>query len=488
MGARTPLPIGFGFYQSDVLPFSAQRCVNWYPVVAEGPALNVKALFQPSGLKQFADTALGANRGGMQMSELPYHINGTSLVSEDAAGVVSTLGTIAGTGRVSLANNGQYLVILVPGVIAYAYDNSTSTLTQITDADFRVSDTVVYKDGYFVFSSSDGAVFFNSALNDPFTYDALDFGTAEINPDKIVALHVNHNEIFVCGTETIQLFQNVGGTGFPFQAIPGANIQKGVHAKFSTVEFDNTFCFIGGGLNERSAIWKVTGSSSATKISTNAIDTEVQKFTQAEISDAFAMTWSERGQFFAAFTFESERIPSRTFVFNATASAFAQQSVWFEMQSGLSKEGNRWSVQSIVAAHGKLLVGDSVTSIIGEIDYDTLTYYGEPIYRRMVSQPFDGGGTAIFAGELEATFENGTGLTTGQGSDPQVMYDFSDNGGRTTKGPFKRDIGKIGEYGRRSIWRRQGRFPVARNVGLTVTDPIRANLIRIAATPTLGSQ
>lgn len=483
---RIPLPIGFTFYQSSSSPFSSQRCINWIPHVAESAALSNNALFQPSGLKQFADTMAGVNRGGMEMSSVPYFVNGNSLVSVNSAGVVTTIGTIAGSGRVSLANNGQYLVIVVPGSTSYAFNNVDNTLLPITSVNFRTSDTVVFKDGYFVFSSSDGSVFFNSSLNDPFTYDALDFGTAEINPDRIVALHVNHNELFVAGSETIELFQNIGGTGFPFQRIPGANIQKGVTAKFSLVEFDSTFCFVGGGLNERPAIWKVTGSSSAAKLSTDAIDYAIQKFSPDEIANSFAYTYSEQGQLMAMFTFESEVIESKTFVYNGTASALSGQAVWFELQSGVID--NRFNVQSVVSAYGKILVGDSTTGIIGELDQDTLTYYGDEITREMTTSPFSQNGTDIFAGEFEATFESGVGVTTGQGSDPLVGMSFSDNGGRTFKGPFNRSIGKIGEYGRQSVWTRQGRFPVARSIKLRITDPVKANLIRLAATPSIGAQ
>ena len=67
-------------------------------------------------------------------------------------------------------------------------------MVRITDPDWIVSDTVVFKDGYYVFTASDGSVFFNSALNDPLTYDPLDFGTAEINPDRTVDIKKNYRE------------------------------------------------------------------------------------------------------------------------------------------------------------------------------------------------------------------------------------------------------------------------------------------------------
>jgi hypothetical protein len=490
---RLPLPIGFTFYQSESRPISSQRCVNWIPHVAESAAISTRALFQPLGLKQFANTGLGINRGSITADGVPYFIQGNSLASLDVSGTVTNHGTITGSGGVSLAVNAknadtgsQFIVIVVPGGNSYAFATVTNVLTQITDANFRTSDTVVFKDGFFVFSASAGDVYFNSNLNNPLVYNALDFGTAEISPDRIIALHVNHNELFIAGGETIELAQNVGGAGFPFQRIPGANVQKGLHAKFSLVEFDNTFCFVGGGKNELSAIWKITGSSSVQKISTDAIDTAIQNFTLDEINDSFAITWAERGQFFAAFTFESDRIASRTFVYNATASQLLGERIWFEMQSGLTD--NRWNVQSIASAYGKLLVGDGTNGVIGEMDRDTLSYYGEPIYRHMATQPFDSDGLPIFGGEFEATFQAGVGLTVGQGSDPVVRMDKSDDGGHTFNSETKRKLGKIGEYGHRAIWRRQGRFPVQRTIRLTVTDPIRANLIRLGATPEVGVQ
>jgi len=67
------------------------------------------------------------------------------------------------------------------------------------------------------------------------------------------------------------------------------------------------------------------------------------------------------------------------------------------------------------------------------------------------------------------------------------MMEFSDDQGRNFNGPFKRDIGKIGEYGHETIWRRQGRFPRSRAIRLTITDPVNSNLIRLASTPELGS-
>ena len=348
-----------GFYENQSIPMSHQNCINWIPQIAEGESLSAGALITPKSLTQFGTTGDNANRGAIVMAGIPYVVNGNALFSFDSAGAYTNYGFISGSGRVSMASNGTKLAIVVPGGNAYQFDSGTSTITQVTDPDYITSDTVVFKDGYYVYTASDGSVFFNSALNDPLTFDALDFGTAEINPDRIIAAHVNHNELFILGEETIEVFQNIGGAGFPFQRIPGANIQKGCYAKFSTIEFDNTFIFVGGGVNEKAAIWRVVSSQAALKISTDAIDHAIQKFTDAEIASAFSYTFTVNGQFIVAFTFESDTIPDVTFCYNGTSKR------WFQMQSGLSD--NKWRVNAMVQAYGKILCADTEDGRLGSL-------------------------------------------------------------------------------------------------------------------------
>lgn len=482
--ARVPIEIPLGFYQDESPALSAMRCINWIPTVSEGPALNVTSLKQPYGLSQFASTGLGACRGKWVVNEIDYSVSGNTLVSISSTGVVTTLGTITGTVRVDMADNGTFLVIVVPGGDGFVFDTSTSTLTQITDPDYQVSDTVRFYRGVFVFTTSDGKQLFTSTLNQPLQFDALDFGSAEGDPDRIVTQIVDHDELSVIGSQTTEVFRFVGGVGFPLQIIPGAFTEKGAHSKYSAIEFDSTYLFLGGGKNELTAVWRQTSSSSAVKISTNAIDNAIQKYTKEEIKSAYAMTFSKQGQFFAIFTFVSSRIPSRTFVYNGTASGLSGSSIWFELQTGL--DDNLWRANAITRAYGKLLVGDAIDGRIGEIDDSVFTEYGNTILRQATTKPFSQDGTTIFSGELEATLQAGVGLTTGQGSDPVIMMEFSDDQNNIFKGPFKRPIGKIGEYGHETIWNRQGRFPNARSIRFTVTDPINANLIRIAATPELG--
>lgn len=484
MGERINLPIPLGFYQSESPELSSQRCINWIPIIPEAEALNNRALMQIAGITQFSQTNAGACRGGRRLSGVPFFVNGTSLVSIDAFGVVTFRGTITGTGQVSMADNGTNLVIVVPGGDGFVWNGTA--LTQITDPDYQKSDTVSFYRGFFVFTTSDGKQLFVSNLNAPLTFDALDFGSAEGDPDRIITQVLDHDELSIIGERTTEVFKLVGGVGFPLQIIPGAYTEKGSLAKFGIVKFDNSYLFIGGGVNEKAAVWRQSSSSQAIKISTDAIDNAIQQFTEEEISKSFAMNYSQRGQFLAIFTFNSLRIPSKTFVYNGTASALSGLHVWFELQTGVNDAA--WRVNTVIKAYGKFLCGDSVDGRIGELDTNLFSEYTEEIFCQVATSPFSQNGTDIFAGEFAATFESGVGLNSGDNENPAVRMDFSDDGGKTFSFETSRAMGKLGEYGHETIWRRQGRFPNARVIRLTCTASVKRNLVRLSATPETGSQ
>jgi hypothetical protein len=105
----------------------------------------------------------------------------------------------------------------------YIYDKSSSTLTEITDADHpikagrRSSQGVVYLDGYFfvadglaVYDKTISSRIYNSAIDDPTTWVATDFISANLEGDPIIAIAKHHNHIVALGAATIQFFYNAG--------------------------------------------------------------------------------------------------------------------------------------------------------------------------------------------------------------------------------------------------------------------------------------
>jgi hypothetical protein len=481
--SRVTLSLGLGSYESASKPFSAQRCVNLYAISAQAQALSEFILNYTPGIVLFASVGAHKSRGAIVMNGVYYVVSGTTLYSIDELGNITSRGTILGTTRVSMAHNGEKLCIVVPGGNGYVYNATTTTLTQITDPDYRTADTVCFKDGYYVFTETDSNVFFNSALNDPLTFAALDFGTAEQSPGNIVACHATHDEVFILKENTTEVFQNVGGAGFPFQRIPGASFEKGTFSKYSPIQWEGTFYFVGGGINEKAAIFQATTGEPA-KISTDAIAHEIQKFTKAEIAESFSFTYSTEGSSFVGFTFRSINIPSRTFVYNVTASQSLGHPVWFEQQTGISD--NAWRINSLDSIYDKLIVSDNIDGRIGYLDSNIFTEYDDPIIREKITGPIEAKGKSIYVKALELTLDAGQGTISGQGVNPKVMLDFSDDGSRTWSNEFTREMGKIGEYFRRVEWRRLGRAPAHRVWRFRVSDPVKTTFIKLEAEIDIG--
>lgn len=481
---RVSLPIANGFYLSDSLPLSAQECVNWYPNIPQVQgALSQESLFGGAGIGQLLTTGVvkQINRGAHVKNGKPYFLNGTSLIRVDSSfdfdGVEIftpvTLGVIPGEDRVSMADNGTQLMVLVPGGNGYIIDESSGTpFVQITDSDFVANGApqlVVFIDSFFV-CNTDSKKFIKSAANDGVNWNALDFGTAESDPDKISSLHVHNNKLYLGGSETIEEHQNVGQGGFPFQRT-GFFLDKGVFAPFSMISANNTFMWIGGGTNESPAIWALSGNS-AQKVSTTAIDSALQDFTQAEIEQSFSYSYAQNGAYFVGFS-----LPTRTFEYNTITGRWNERKSQIINSKGLT-ETIRWRANSIVSAYNRILCGDSQDGRIGSVEVDTYTEYLGEIIRVVSTQPFSDLGNAITIPQLEATFESGVGdLTT---KNPQIRMSTS-NDGRKFSNEINRSIGKIGEFYKRAVWTRLGRFPRFAVVKFVMSDPVKPVFIKLEA-------
>jgi hypothetical protein len=476
---RTNVPIDGGFYLSDSLPISAQECVNWYVNIPQTQgALSTGTLFGGAGIKQIQTTGVSKqiNRGMHVKAGLPYFLNGETLIRVDRAidgsgnEVFTTvnLGTIPGVGRVSMADNGTQLMVLVPGGDGFIIDESSGTpFVKITDASFTANGSpqiVVFIDSFFVVST-DSKKFIRSDANDGTSWNALNVFSAESDPDDIVTLQVYKNKLFVGGSETIEEFRNVGGQ---FQRT-GFFVDKGVFAKFSIIATNNSFMWIGGGTNESPAIWTLSGSQPQ-KVSTTAIDSALQDFSQEEIDAAFAYSYAQNGAYFVGFS-----LPTRTFEFNTITSRWNERKSKVKTDRGLT-EVVRWRVNSLGTAFNVVLCGDSQDGRIGVIGVDTFTEYDEEIIRTIAIRPLANLGDALAITQVEATFENGVGdLVT---TDPQIRLQTS-NDGHSYNDELSRAIGKVGQFFRRAIWYRLGRFPRFAVFRFIMSDPVKPSFIKL---------
>jgi len=461
------LPLGNGFYLAESLPVSSQLCTNMYPNYPETQGISQAQLYPSPGIIELTTTGPQpeeANRGAYEFSGNAYFVNGNRLYFIDATGNQTDLGLISGSGRVSIADNGTQMCIVVPSTgIGYIY-TETGGLVQITDPNFTANgnaEIVVFVDGYFVFTTASKR-FFISNLNNGLVYDALDFGSAEADPDIIRSAHVHKNQLYIFGSQTIEVFQNVGGAGFPFQRISGFVIPKGITSPFSVAEFDNTFCFIGQGANETPRIYAFTGSG-VQEISHTAIESLLQQSTTLE--DTFVFTYSFRGARFIGWSGQGG-----TIIYDSKASALGGKKVWHQRTSSNVEGSTRWRISSLITAYDKLLVGDSVDGRIGVLESDVYTEYGNNINRVFRTITLENNSMPAYFGYFEVIAETGLGLP--DNTDPLIGMTYSDDAKNYISTRY-RSAGKQGEYSRKIRWQQLGRTNRWRIFEISMSDPIR---------------
>jgi hypothetical protein len=481
MGDRTALSIGGGFYLSDSLPISSQECVNWHVNIPQTKgALSNETLFGCPGIAEIITTGevKQVNRGAHVKNGIPYFLNGETLyridktISEQGAEVFNavSIGEIPGEDRVSMADNGKQLMIVANGRGYIVDETDAQQFQEISDLGFSANGEalqVVFIDSFFVCNTDEG-FYIVSDSNNGLSWSALSRGSAESDPDPLVSLHVYNNKLYIGGGETIEEVQNVGAGVNPFQRT-GFFIDKGVFAPFSMISANNTFMWIGGGTNESPAIWQLIGNRPQ-KVSTTAIDSLLQDFSQDEIKRAFAYSYAQNGAYFVGFS-----LPTRTFEINTVTGLWNERKSQIIDTKGLTQT-IRWRVNSIVTAYNRVLCGDSQGGKIGSVEPDVYTEYGGEIIRTVSTQPFSNAGSSFSVGMLEATFESGVGDL--HVPDPKIRLSTSKDGFKFNE-ELSRSMGGIGEFNKRQQWRKLGRFSRYAVFKFVMSDPVKPSFIKL---------
>lgn len=444
------IPFGVTSAVSESLPLSSQRLLNCYLQQAPVGAKTPVAVPRSAGIRTLAQLADGGTfRGYGLMRKVLYVVLSTTLYQVAANGTGTALGAIPGQGRVSITTNGAQLTIS-NGSAAYVWNGTT--LAQITDPDFPGATWLAYLDGYTIFGMPGGDSFGITAINDSTDVDALDFASAESAPDDLVAGIVDHRELFLFGEESFEVWFNSGDADFPFERTGSGVGEVGCAGQFAVGKKANTVYFLG---NDAIA-YKLDGYNPV-RISKHEQEVQFQLRAKAgTLSECVVETWTERGHAFVAFKFSDG-----TFVFDEATQ------LWHDRGStGLS----RWQADFIAAAYGTLITG--ANGVMGELSPEVYAEFGEPHIASCTAPAVADGNQWIEHDRLELIFETGVGLNTGQGSQPKVMLDWSNDGGRNWESERWASLGDIGNHQARAVFPRLGRSK-DRVYRWTVSDPVK---------------
>jgi hypothetical protein len=445
------IAFGTSAYQLRALPLSAQDMVNYYLEPAPPQSKALAACIPAYGCRTLATVGFGYGRGGTVVNGVLYAVYGETLYRINSDYSADALGTIPGVSYVDMAGDESNLMLVTDSTGWYW--NGT-TLAQVTDTDFPGAEWVEVLDGYYVIGAPDSGQFYVSANRNPASWDGLDFATAEKYPDDLVGAVVNGGELFLFGRESYEVWYNSGDADFTLARASNGFGEIGCLSRFGMVKADNGIFFLG----HDGVIYRLNGYDPV-RVSTAAIEQAIEEMAD---KTCFALTWNEGGHKFAGFSFDTA-----TFVFDIATQ------LWHRRQSyGLA----RWRPLFIARVYDKWITGDFYSNVLGELSATTYQEFDQVLRGSVTSPPVGEDNRRIIHSRVELVFEQGVGLSTGQGSDPQVMLQFSDDGGRTWSTEKWRGLGRIGEYKRRAIWNRLGQAR-DRIYRFAVSDPVPRTLI-----------
>ncbi len=336
------------------------RLVNLYVELAGDGAEDVGALFGTPGLVQILQSGNGPIRGFLSYFNVTlFFVSGNTLYFTDfLANTPQSIGTIAGSGLVSMVANLEQKVFITTDTLGYIYDLSNSTLTLVSLP--PIGGPVDFIDSYFVFSE-DGTAFFY--IYDGVSFDPADVATAEAMPDHLVAVLADHSELWLFGQLHAEVWQDTGAADFPFERMPGGLIQQGCAAKFTPKRLDNSIYWLGRNEYGHGVVWRANGYTPA-RASTPAVEFAIQGYDV--ISDAFAMVYQQEGHSFYALTFPTA---------NATWVLDVSNGLWHERTSYDSSilGTAEWRPNCVTFFQGQLIAGDSRTGKIFELSLDSYT-------------------------------------------------------------------------------------------------------------------
>jgi hypothetical protein len=357
-------------------------------------------------------------------------------------------------------------VVLVDGEYGYVWDTGTSTFAQITDPGFLGAAQVVYQDTYFIFNQAGTQQFFLSDQNAT-TFSSPQVAAAEANPDALVAILSSHENLWLFGTQTTEVWYDSGAADFAFQPVSGAIMEVGCCAPFSVAKSNNTVFWLGSDENGIGIAYMANGYQ-AQRISTHAVEFAIQGY--GVISDCVAYCYQQDGHSFYVLNFQSA---GTTWVYDATTS------LWHERAFTALGQLDRHLAQCHALAYSTHVVGDYSSGNLYEMNTTIYTDNGSPITRLRVAPHITDDLKRMFYSTIQLDMETGVGLDgIQQGTNPQAMLQFSDDGGHSWSNEKWSSFGMIGQRLARCIWRKLGQSR-DRVFKIVITDPVPVTLIGV---------
>lgn len=466
LGDIRQIYLGAESYKSQSSLSSSQRLYNCYAENTLGTSpIQTPAIFGTPGYDLWKDLGIsGQIYGYTTMNNFLYVVCGLNVYRVNVNKAATLIGTLAtAPNKVMMTENGLQVTILTATGAAYYYTESTGVFAQITDSNYPLSSSICTIDGYTIVSKQESGEFYVSSNRETQTWSALDFATAEAISDNIVRVASFNRDLYIFGSNSVEIWQSTGIGTPPFQRISGVFTQQGTIARDSVVVDINGIFFLG---NDN--ICYVMNGYQAIRISTFGIEYEISKISYT--ADAIAFIYTQAGHKFYCLTFPSA---NKTFVYDITTD------LWHERGS-FNPSGSAqiaWSCIYGINFNNEILVNGIDAGKIFSLKLDVYTENGQEILTEIITPLVLEKYNQFIVNNLILIMDSGVGIDEpDNGSNPKIMFSFSIDGAKTWIDRRSGLIGKIGAYRQRINWMNLGN---AREFifKFQITDPVKRSIL-----------
>ena len=366
------------------------------------------------------------------------------------------------------------LTLTMTAIATGSNASDTITLTipvfgQITDPGFLGADRILFIEGWLMCNEPNTRTFFTTG---PVPYSMLFpgafFALKDSSTDNLITLYEQNREAWLIGERTSEVWFNAGGQNFAFQRIPGVGPQIGCSAKHSITRAGQVLVWLARNEQGENVV-VCTDQYSWDRISNHAIEHAIASYPL--ISDAIGYAYEEEGHLFYMLTFPTA---DTTWCFDFASKCWHQR-LSYDPSAGVY---HRHRSNCYMDLGNVRIVGDYQTGQLHQMSRSYYTDNGNPL-RALRRSPHiwkkETRERAFFS-QFQIEFTPGVGLQVGQGSIPQAMLRWSDDGSFTWSNEHWASIGKAGVTKNRAIWRALGQAR-DRVWEVVITDPVARDII-----------
>lgn len=422
----------------------------------EGPEAKAATILRScAGLKRFGNDAAAPCRGMIHIEEddVVYHVNGLNLYQKESDGTLTQMAIIPGNGPVHFARNDAEppLTMVVAEGLAYEISEGSATFKKY---DFTPAG-VTFAGGRFLLWESSGRVWYSDINSSD--VDGLSFFEAEGDPDGLTKVQGSINTVYLVGKRTTEIWQVTTDANSPFGRVGGAHMRFGSESPHSIREFNEGIVLI----DNNSTVKFVTGFNDQT-ISTNEITRLINS--EADKSAIVGFTYvQEQNHFYCL------QGTGWTREYNATTQA------WHKRQT-LGRED--WDSIYSVEAWGKKIFGSKTLGLFSELDDTIHTENGREMVFGFVTPIIHAHPQGLSFRSIDLDVETG-GADIGR--EPMLMFDYSDDNGRTWSTERMVGLGNQGDYLKRARITGLGQCSEkGRMFRIRISDPVVRGVTSIA--------